>query len=192
MKSKETYVLVGALVLILILVGWGLTSDKAEDTDNDATKEAVSTTTTTTTKSNKTNSIISKPKISVNPVVIQEKPIPVVPTAKNLAGLTFRLATYNGVALAPDTELTLSFTESSLTLKFCNTMGSNYYIVGNTIRTANVVASTQMYCSSPQNIMKIESDASLMLNSSITMIYRSGSTLILSNAQGIVMAFEGF
>jgi heat shock protein HslJ len=189
MKSKEIYALVGVLVLLVIFVGWRATTDTAMESEGDTKQEE--TRGSVTTQNSRPSSSVTKPQTSVNPTVVTEKPTPTVPTAQSLAGSSFRLATYNGTALPSDSKYTLTFTETSFTLKLCNNMSSTYYITSNMLK-ANNVMSTLMYCGSPANLMKMESDASLMLNSGVTTIYRSGSTLILSHPQGIVMAFEGF
>jgi heat shock protein HslJ len=190
MKSKEIYALVGVLILLAVFVGWRATTETAmESTEDDKQEEARGS---ATTQNSRPSSSVTKSQASVNPTVITEKPTPTVPTAQSLAGSSFRLTTYNGTALPSDSKYTLTFTETTFNLKLCNNMSSTYYITNNMLKASNVI-STLMYCSSPTNIMKIESDASLMLNSGNTTIYRSGSTLILSQAaQGIVMAFEGF
>ncbi len=194
MKSKEIYVLVGLLVLLIAFVWWGSTRGTGTEVVVDTNQEETSTTTptqTTSTQNKKPSAAVTQSPTSVNPTVVTEKPVPVVPTSKSLAGSTFLLTTYNGTALPKDSKYTLTFTENNFTLKICNTLSSTYYIDGNVIKAPNVV-STKMYCGFPSDIMKIESDASLMFNSSDATIYRSGSTLILSSAQGVVMSFEGF
>ncbi len=194
MKSREIYVLSGVAILIIVLMLWGSSKSGMEEV-GDVNQEVVSGNTNTSApkpQTQKPSSSVGQPlPTSVNPAVVVEKPVPTVPTAKSLAGSSLRLATYNGKPVSSDSKYTLSFTESDFSLKICNTLSSAYYIDGNAIKASNVM-STKMYCGSPEGIMKIESDASLMLNSGMTTIYRSGSTLILSHSSGIVMAFEGF
>ncbi|OHA91998.1 MAG: hypothetical protein A3J09_00680 [Candidatus Zambryskibacteria bacterium RIFCSPLOWO2_02_FULL_51_21] len=175
MTSKQIYALVGAVALIATVVWWGSSRNTAKDVPEDNNQEETNT----------------PPTTSVNPTFVPEKPVPTVPTAKSLAGSTFRLVTYNGTPVPSNSKFTLTFTEGSLTLKLCNTLSSNYYIDNNLIKADNIER-TAMSCNTPSNIMKIESDISFMLDSGLATIYRSGSTLILSHKSGIVMAFEGF
>ena len=193
MKSKEIYALVGVAVLIVIFAWWGSGRDMAQEgTQTDTNKEETATVSPVAPKpASKPNTSASKPASSVNPTVVSEKPTPVVPTAQSLNGSTFKLASYNGAAVPADSKYTLTFTNTDFSLKLCNIMSSSYYITNNVIKANNVV-STQMYCGSPANLMKMETDAALMLNSGVATIYKSGSTLILSHNSGITMAFEGF
>ncbi len=191
MKSKEIYVLVGVVVLIVIFALWGSTGVKMEDTQATDTNTQTPANTQTVPKSTKPSTSSTKPASSVNPVATSPAPTPVVPTPESLNGSTFRLASYNGAAVPADSKYTLSFTATEFGLKLCNSMGSSYYITNNVIMANNIV-STQMYCSSPANLMRMESDATFMLNSGMTTIYKSGSTLILSHSSGITFGFEGF
>jgi heat shock protein HslJ len=198
MKSNEIYTLVGILVLIAAFVWWGFRGEETQEVIGEETKQEETTNTNPTPKPSTSSAQTPKPsspatqsQSSVNPTVVPEKPVPVTPTSKSLAGSTFRLTTYKGSPVPADSKFTLTFTENNFSLKLCNTLSSRYYIDGNFLKADNVV-STLMYCSSPSNIMQIESDASFMLNSGVTTIYKSGSTLIFSHPQGIVLSFEGF
>ncbi len=191
MKSKEMYVLGGLLVLVIAFVWWGSTRE-VEDVVvvEDTTKEETNTTPKPAVQK-PSSSVTQKPSTSVNTTVTPEKPVPVVPTSQILNGSTLTLTTFNGSPVSTGAKYTLAFTENNFTLKLCNTLNSSYYIDGNVLKAGNVV-STKMYCGSPAGLMKMESDVQLMLNSGNTTIYRSGTTLILSHAQGTVLVFEGF
>src|SRR5689334_10214018 len=138
MKSKEIYALVGAIVLILIIVLWVPSTKQAGEVSEGTKQEETGANTRTQTRS--TGSSLTKLPTSVNPTVVPEKPVPTVPTAKSLAGSSFRLATYNGTSLPADSKFTLTFTETSFTLKLCNNMGSTYYITGNTLKANNIMS----------------------------------------------------
>lgn len=192
MKSKEIYALVAVVVLIIIIALWGSNGSKVEEDAQVTDTNAGQTSNTPAAKpAAKPSAPATKPASSVNPVVTSEKPTPVVPTAQSLNGSAYRLVSYKGTALPSDSKFSLVFTNTDFSLKLCNNMSSSYYITNGVIKANNLV-STQMYCSSPANIMQIESDASLMLNSGLTTIYKSGSSLILSHSSGITLGFEGF
>ncbi len=194
MKSKEIAVLAGVLILIVVFAVWG-SHKGGGDLAQNPTQEGTVTNTNPPAYSptKKPGSTATSPTPgSVNPTVVPQKTTPTIPTTKSLAGSTFRLTTYNGSPLPADTKFTLSFTENSFTLKICNTFTSTYFLENDRVFKATNVNSTQTYCSYPSNVMKIDSDASIMLNGSNTTIYRSGSTLILSNPSGTVLSFEGF
>jgi len=188
MQSKEIYTSIGVLILLAVFIWWGSSRNMVVEVSEEVNQEV---TTNTGTQTKKPSSSTGNIPTSVNPTVVPEKPVPTAVSSKNLAGSTFRLATYNGTAVSSASKFTLTFTDNNLSLKLCNTLSTNYYIDG-AILKANNVLSTAMYCSTPENIMKIEADVSMMFNSGQTTIYRSGSTLILSHNSGIVLAFEGF
>ena len=189
MESKQTYALVGVLVLIAAFVWWGSSKDMVGDVTTDINQQEAANTSPVTGA--KKPAATTKVPTSVNPTVVPEKPVPTVVTAKSLAGSTFKLTTYNGTPVSSETKFTLSFTENNFSFNLCNTLSSSYYVDNGTLKANNIV-STAMYCSSPSNVMRIESDMSLMLNSGAARIYKSGSTLIVSHGSGITAAFEGF
>lgn len=193
MKSKEIYTVIAVVVLVGVLGWWAASRDSVEsvDAENQVATTTGQNTSAKPTTSSKPASTTPKPQTSVNPTVTPAQPKPVMVTSKDLVGSTFRLTTFKGVSVPADSKYTLVFTDNSFSLKLCNTFNSNYYIDGNTMKATNVM-STKMYCTSPANIMDMETDASVMLNSGEAMIYRSGSTLILSHSSGVVMSFEGF
>jgi len=192
MKNKEMYVSVGVLILLVIVGWWGFSRDTTGGLENNQQATTTTPTTQTPTTPVKKPSSTSKVPGSVNPTITPTTPVPSIPTTKSLVGSPFRLTSYNGKPLPLDSKLTLTFTETTFTLKLCNTFSSYYFIDHNNRFAATNVTSTTMYCSSPTDIMKMESDLSMMLNSGQTVIYRSGSTLILSHASGITFAYEGF
>jgi len=102
----------------------------------------------------------------------------------SLSGKNFTLVSYNGSAV--EGNYTLSFEEGSAHARFCNTMNGPYTLSNGTI--SGTLASTLMYCSSPENIMEIESAFGSLLGSgaSLTM---SGNSLTLSG-NGITLVFE--
>lgn len=187
MKSKEIYTLVGLLAVIGAVAWWGSASRGTEQ----AAEEPKQAEAAPAQAKKPSASVPNTPSTSVNPSVPAAKPTPTMVTAQSLNGSVFRLATYNGEPVPADTKFTLTFTNTDFAWKLCNTLSSSYYIDQTNFKANNVVT-TQMYCTSPAGIMNMESDASLLLNSGGTTIYRSGSTLILSNPKGIVFAFEGF
>ena len=73
--------------------------------------------------------------------------------------------------------------------KFCNSLSGTYVLDGGTIKASNIVG-TKMYCSSPSNIMDIESSFASMLNFGARISY-TDSMLILSDSKTIMM-FTGF
>jgi len=127
-----------------------------------------------------------------NPIGVPTQPaVPTIPTAASLVGSTLRLASYNGVALPISTKYSLSFGDGTLNAKFCNSMSGSFVLDEGLLR-ANNLASTLMYCSTPSNLMEIETAFASMLDTGAT-IYRSGGTIIISSAsKGTVMVFSGF
>lgn len=186
MKSKEIYTLIGLLAVIGVIAWWGSSYDGTQ-----VAEEAQTDSVPTAPARKPSGSVTKTPSVSVNPSAPVEKPTPTMVTSLGLNGSSFRLATYNGKPVPSDSKFTLTFTNTDFAFKLCNTLSSSYYIDRTNFKANNVI-STQMYCSSPENLMKMEADASLLLNANGTTIYKSGSTLILSNPQGIVFAFEGF
>lgn len=183
MKRKEIYTLVASLLLIAVFVWWRSTVDVVSSVVETVKQEV--------TQATKSSSSGNKPSTSVAPKVDANQPVPVKVTSQNLAGTIFRLTTFRGQAVPADTKFILSFTDSSLSFKVCNTLNTNYFIDGTMLKGENVT-STLMACTYPSNIMAIESDAASLLSTGAT-IYRTGNTLILSSSKnGAVLVFEGF
>lgn len=136
----------------------------------------------------------SKTPASANPPIVKStetpiQPISTIPTTDNLNGAIFRLASYNGKPVESEAKHTVSFDGQSIGAKFCNHIGGNYVLDDGVIKADNLV-STQMYCTSPENIMDIETSFISMLNSGAQISYTE-SMLILSGSETIMM-FTGF
>lgn len=91
-------------------------------------------------------------------------PAPVPPNpAAVLDGKSFRLTSFNGVIVSEDANYTLSFEDGRIGAKFCNSMGGEYTLSNGFIRASEMV-STLMYCSSPENLMGLETFFNSLLN----------------------------
>ncbi len=127
----------------------------------------------------------SKPSQNITPDAV-----PSIPTEAELAGSVFRLTSYNGVNVPTDAKYSLSFRDGYLSVNFCNNISGRYILDGNSVKADNLL-STLMYCSSPENIMEIESAFVSMLNYG-AIIYKSDNKIILSYSKGTVMVFAEF
>ena len=178
MKTNHIYII--AAVVVFIILGFVFWNGKKTQEVSD---EVVDTSTG--------NTNTSKPAgIPNSGSTGSPQAVPSIPSVSSLNGSTFKMISYNGVALPTDSKYTLSFVEGILSARFCNNMSGNFVLDGSLIKVANF-ASTMMYCATPSNLMEIESAFVSMLNFGAT-IYQSGNTIILSSSKGTVMVFTGF
>lgn len=198
MKTNRIYVAVAIAVVILLAIFWDKSGVReVEDGGADA---SINTSTNTSNSNSTSGSYKSLPgKAPSTGGTSISKPVgggttpgsvPVVPTLASLNGSIFKLTSYNGTPVVAGSKYTLSFEGGSLNAKFCNSMGGTFVLDGSLIKATNL-SSTMMYCSTPSNLMEIESAFGTMLNFG-AMIYQSGNTLILSSSKGAVMVFAGF
>jgi len=175
MKTNQIYIIVAIIVVIILgFVLWN--KDKTQEVGDQNVENSNSVGNTNT--SNQTG-------------VPNQGSVPTIPTAASLIGSTLRLVSYNGIAVSADSKYSLSFADGSLSAKFCNNVSGNFVLDGSSIKANNLI-STKMSCSTPANLMDIETAFISMLDSGGT-IYRSGGTIILSHAsKGTVMVFSGF
>lgn len=111
-------------------------------------------------------------------------PAPTNATLK-LNNTAYILASFNGDLIPSGVKYTLSFKNGLLNAKFCNAMSGEYTLDGSTIK-GNIVG-TQMFCSSPDNIMTIES-AFGSIGSGATIV-QDGNRLIITNQKGDTLVF---
>ena len=207
MKTNNSYLyLAGAVVLIIIAFAvWGKsgdegsteqvtveTSDAQTSTDSPSTPNTPSTPSASggvkpPTSSAGTSAGANMPAPSTSPETPNQSTTQYVPSASSLDGSIFQVALYNGFSIPPGYRL--SFDSGALTAKFCNNLSGNFVLDGTKIKANNLI-STRMYCTSPDYLMEMESAFSSMLNFGAT-IYRSGNTIIISNAN-TVMVFDEF
>ena len=191
MKNK-LYIGIGAVMIIILgfmFLGRGdRNTENLENNGGSATTNSVST----KTNANKVNKPVTKPSGS-GTLPAGAKPNtnqPGIPTPIIvLDGSIFHLVSYNGVATPSDSKYTLSFENGSLRAKLCNELGGNYTLDGNNIKAANLLG-TKMYCSSPSNLMEIESTFSTMMNFGSTIV-KIDNTITIINAKN-TMVFRGF
>lgn len=118
--------------------------------------------------------------------VVPPKTTSTQPTALSLNNTTFRLSSFNGTVLPLSQNYFVSFESGTVNAKFCNGMGGSYTLTGNKL-TANLMG-TLMYCSSPDNIMTIESTFGSILGTGAT-ILQEGTTMTLTGTKGEKMVF---
>lgn len=202
---KTNYIYIGVVVLIIIL---GLLLFGGVNTD-----KIVEMATTTPTNTNG-QTVISPPNLAVQPPSAPSKPSqqyqtpnsgstpstdsgqagsqskPTIPTASYLNGRIFKLVSYNGSPIPVGTTYTIAFDNGRLNAKFCNSMSGNFVLDGGLIKVSNL-ASTLMYCSTPSNLMDIETLFGSMLGYG-ALIYQSENQIVLSRSPGGVLVFQGF
>ncbi len=106
----------------------------------------------------------------------------------NLNGSTFRLVSYNGKTIPSTEKYLITFEDSRINAKFCNSMGGEYTLKDGAIKS--VMIGTQMYCGSPADVMVYESAfGSIMADGKLV---QSGSDLTLTGADGKEMVFSVF
>ena len=111
---------------------------------------------------------------------------PTQSAALSLNNTTFQLSSFNGTPLPLGQNYFVSFENGTVNAKFCNGMGGSYTLTGNKL-TANLMG-TLMYCSSPENIMAIESTFGSILGTGAT-ILQEGTTMTLTGSKGEKMVF---
>jgi heat shock protein HslJ len=188
---KTNYIYIAGIIVIAILgfILWnkGDSVEMVDDITNTATTTTTTTNTSTATKKPATSATASKPQASVNVTV---KPATKIPSNISLSGSIFRLTSYNGVSIPLEAKYTVYFENGSLSAKFCNSLSGEYVLDGTSIKVANLI-STKMYCSTPSNLMEIESAFGSMLNFGAKLV-QNGNTLTLSDPKGVTMVFTGF
>ena len=176
MKNK---LYVGVAVVAIIILGFVFLGKGNKSLENNG--EVVKNPSNSTgANSNGTGNTATKPNNNKPGI-----PTPIIV----LDGSIFRLVSYNGVATPSGSQYTLSFENGSLQAKFCNGLGGNYVLDGNNIKATNLVG-TKMYCSTPSNLMEIESTFSTMMNFGSTIV-KVGNTVTIVNAKN-TMVFTGF
>lgn len=197
---NKKYVSIGAIVLVVLLgiVFWGQNKGGEEALNNENTenvgnvenkdvKPGTQTTTsrpktTTTGKTTNTTNTGTQTPLPTQPAVT-------IPTMAQLDGAIFELKSYNGVPVDPNSRYKVSFSQDSLSAKFCNTLSGAYLLSDGVIKAGNLVG-TKMYCGTPTNLMDIETSFTSMLNFGGKISY-SDNILILSDTKTIMM-FTGF
>ncbi len=194
MKNNQIYI--GAAVLVAIVLGiviWGSdgggTVDETSETSTSTRETSQSTGATQnprpTPVSGGTN--VSSPVVSPTPPQVVA---PVIPEAADLEGSIFIMTSYNGAALPSGERYILSFDNGYLSINLCNSISGRYIYDGNIIKADNLV-STKKFCSSPANVMEIETNFTSMLNHG-ALIYQSGNVITLVRTGVATMTFTGF
>ncbi len=104
-----------------------------------------------------------------------------------ISGNTYRLASFNGTLVANDQNYTATFKDGKLSAKFCNTLGGDYSLKDGTIKAQ--LTSTMMYCSTPSNLMTIESTFGKVTSEGGTIKIDSTNTLTLTGKSGEIFVF---
>lgn len=133
---------------------------------------------------------IETPEVEEDNSQVSETPAP-QPAPQDpalaLEGKTFRLASFNGVAVAQDANYTLTFEEGRLGAKFCNSMGGEY-VVSKGFISAPQLVQTLMFCSTPDNLMTLENFFSSLLSKGAAFSF-VGPNLVLADDKN-TMTFE--
>lgn len=197
MKNNQIYIAVGIIVVILVLAIWSNKSSVEAPSKIDET--STSTPATIQGSNNSSTSMSPKPVSTPtsagasSPVTTSqttEVSAPNVLPVAELDGSFFRMTSYNGLALPSDERYILSFDNGYLSVNFCNSMSGWYVYDGNTIK-ANNLASTQKFCSTPSNLMEIETNFVSMLNHG-ALIYQTGNTITIVRTGVATMTFVSF
>lgn len=112
-------------------------------------------------------------------------PAPTNATLK-LNNTAYTLASFNAYVVPSGVKYTLSFKNGLLNAKFCNAMSGEYTLDGSTIK--GDIIGTQMFCSSPDNLMQIES-AFGSIGSGATLT-QDGSRLTITTMKGDTLIFS--
>lgn len=196
-KTNQTYIVAGVIIVVVLgLILWN--RGRTPEVSN----KIVDTSTSIPTNTQNTNQSIGagniekpapsprKTTTSKSTETITPESVPSIPSASSLNGWIFKMTYYNGSAVPVDSRYTISFEKGILSAKFCNSMSGNFVLDGSLLKVSNLVG-TAMGCSTPTNLMEIESAFGSMLNFGAT-LYQSGNKLILSSSKGTVMVFIGF
>lgn len=196
---NKKYISIGVVVLVIVLgivfIGQGrgdektLTTENVGNPENTENKEVNKGTQTTTSRSKTTTTSTTKTTNTQTTATVPQKPASIIPTPDQLNGAIFELKSYNGVQIDPNSRHTVSFDKERLTAKFCNSFSGNYILDDGIIKVDNLIG-TKMYCSSPSNLMDIETSFNSMLNFGGEISY-TDNILILSDEKTIMM-FTGF
>ncbi|MEK7176844.1 MAG: META domain-containing protein [Patescibacteria group bacterium] len=196
MKTKEIYITVAIVVIILGIVLWTKETGRVE---NETLNTSTSTPTNTQGGSGpsgaggmqKPTTSVGNQNVTKSSQAPTQESVPSIPSLSSLNGSTFRLVSYNGVPVSSYSKYTISFEETSLSAKFCNSLSGSFVLDRSLIRAGNLVG-TKISCALPPNIMEIETAFVSMLNFGAT-IYQSGNKIILSySPNNTVMVFTGF
>ncbi len=106
---------------------------------------------------------------------------------RSLDGSTYTLSSYNGTAIPSGEGYTLAFSDGAIHAKFCNTMSGPYLLSGDVISAK--LAATLMFCTTPADIMSLESTFGNLLDEGAT-LSRSGSTLTLTGGDATMVFVE--
>ncbi len=178
MNKKYIYIALVIVVLAIVVLSF---NKKPNVQDNIGKEDATNTPIQTNTGSNNTVSTKPKPESNVD--------LPKFITLASLKGSIYRLKSYNGADVPSDAKYTLSFDDSSLSAKFCNSMSGLFVLDGGKITASNLV-STKMFCTTPLGIMDIETQFGSILNFGAN-IYQSGNDIVISSKDN-VFVFTGF
>lgn len=177
MNKKYIYIALAAVLVIVIAL---LFTNSNKD-QNNITEE--NTPNSATPSNDSTNSVSVKPKPQNNVV------LPKFITTSSLEGSVYRLKSYNGVAVPQDSKYSLSFEKETLSAKFCNNMSGFFILDGGKI-TASNLASTKMFCTSPEGVMEMETKFGSIVNLGAN-IYQNGNDIVISSKDAAFI-FTGF
>lgn len=178
MNKKYIYIALAIVVIVIVALSF---NKQTNVQDNLGKEDATNSPTPTNTNNNNTVSTKPKPESNID--------LPKFITIANLKGSIYRLKYYNGTAVPSDAKYTLSFDDSSLSAKFCNSMSGLFVLDGGKITASNLV-STKMFCTTPTGIMDIETQFGSSLNFGAN-IYQSGNDIVISSKNN-VFVFTGF
>lgn len=177
MNKKYIYIALAIVVIAVVALSFNKQTNVQDNIG-----EKVSTNSPTPTNTNN-NTVSTKPKPESN------VDLPKFITVASLEGSIYRLKSYNGTAVPSDAKYTLSFDDSSLSAKFCNSMSGLFVLDGGKITASNLV-STKMFCTTPTGIMDMETQFGSSLNFGAN-IYQSGNDIVISSKNN-VFVFTGF
>ncbi len=197
-RKNQNYFIAGLILIIIIgFTFWGRDEEgPVEEGRDETTEETSSSPASTGNTFNSTNSASPRPTAPVGTSPSQSVGTPSQPQAPSLSippkldGTFFRMASYNGAPLAASDRYILSFDNGYLSVNFCNSMSGLYVYDGKTL-TANNLVGTKKFCSTPSNIMDIETTFITMLNFGALM-YESGDTITLVRSGVGTMTFTKF
>jgi len=110
------------------------------------------------------------------------------PTSQTLSG-SYRLSGFSGVGFSASDPYTLKFEGKKISAKFCNSISGSYSISATGKITASQLATTLMFCETPQYLMDAEAAFSKILSEG-AVATMDGTDLVLEGIGGERFIFD--